>query len=44
MNVPYCAILGLVNDAFALAKVGLLPYGTALDLTLYLGKKLYIIT
>ena len=30
-------IAGLINDAFALAKVGLLPYGAALDLTLYLG-------
>ena len=30
-------LAGLINDAFALAKVGLLPYGTALDLTLYLG-------
>merc|ERR1711962_360541 len=29
----------LINDAFALAKVGMLPYGAALDLTLYLGPK-----
>jgi len=29
----------LINDAFALAKVGMLPYGTALDLTIYLGSK-----
>ena len=33
-------LAGLINDAFALAKVGLLPYGTALDLTLYLGNTL----
>ena len=27
----------LINDAFALAKAGQIPYGTALDLTRYLG-------